>query len=593
MTFTTVQGASASDATSFIGSAGVDTVNLNNVGTPIWLGAQAAGDVISFESSTRTVSNLTLVGGQGIDRLSVSDGATSLTNSFINLNKDNDVMQLLNVSSSTIYGGAGSDDLTTGELRFVRFNSNKGDDTTTVAGATGSSIFGGAGSDITTLNGNYSNSVIQGDKENDTLTFSIASSLSSTTVNGNAGNDTINVNAIASFGASTLFGGQGNDSVNAANSAVGVFASGDAGDDTVAGGAGNDTQLGGSGADNLFGNTGADSLVGGSGDDFFVYRGTANVVAGETIEGGATGQTNGDTILVQTANTDFANLTTATIRTAGGVENIQLTSGFTGSFLGSQLTGQAISVNGAGAAGNSTLDVNATTAVAVDLSNLTFTAVGAGTAFAAGDVVRIDSTAGVNTNVTGTTFTDIMNGNTGADTLSGGNSNDTITGGAASDALNGGVGNDTFRYTTAATSVGAAGVNTDLITGFTSTADTIGLQQGAGTLLAGVTIDATSTAAVFAANVVDATAVATLADVYTAIGANAAFNVGGNFAASAAVAGAGQLIGKTISFANGAAAGTYLVINDQTAAFQAANDLVIGLGTGVVAAAAGDIVTFA
>ena len=85
---------------------------------------------------------------------------------------------------------------------------------------------------------------------------------------------------------------------------------------------------------------------------------------------------------------------------------------------------------------------------------------------------------------------------------------------------------------------------------------------------------------------------ATTADVYTAIAANAQFDVAA-FGGSTAAAGANQLVGKTISFANGAAAGTYLVVNDVTAGFLAANDLVIGLGTGLVTAAAGDIVTFA
>ena len=491
MTFTTVQGSSASDATSFIGSAGVDTVNLNNVGTPIWLGAQAAGDVISFESSTRTVSNATLRGGQGQDRLSVSDGATSLADSFINLNNDNDVMQLLNVSNSTIYGGAGSDTLITGELRTVRFNSNKGDDTTTIAGATGSSIFGGQGNDTTTLNGDYSSSVIQGDNDNDTLTFSNASSLSSTTVNGNGGNDTINVNAITSFATSTLFGGQGNDSINAANSTVALVASGDLNDDNLVGGSNNDTLLGGQGDDNLVGSTGADSLVGGTGDDFFVYNGTADVVAGETIDGGTQGA-NGDTILVQ-ATTDFTNLTTATILTAGNIENIRITDGTTGTFVGSQLTGQAININATGP-GNATLDVNVNTNAAVNLSTLTF-----GAEFTdATDVVDIDvSLATVQGNIVGTSFSDNIDGNILADALSGGNGNDTITGGAGADALSGGAGDNDFVYTALAQGGNVVAGNAvaaltagDVITGFVTTDDQINIAAVATGTNAALTVGA-------------------------------------------------------------------------------------------------------
>ena len=132
-----------------------------------------------------------------------------------------------------------------------------------------------------------------------------------------------------------------------------------------------------------------------------------------------------------------------------------------------------------------------------------------------------------------------------------------------------------------------------MITDFTSTEDMIMLAEGANTVLDGVTLGGTSGADTFAANTADATVVASIADVYTAIAANGAFNDVNNFAGSAAVAAADQLIAKTISFANGAAAGTYLVINDSTDAFQAANDLVIGLGTGVVAATAADIDTYA
>ena len=324
MSFTTVQGAAATDATSFIGSAGVDSVNLNNVGTAVWLGAQAAGDVISFESSSRTVSGYTLRGGQGQDRLSVSDGATSLSDSFINLNNDNDVMQLLSVSSSTIYGGAGSDTLITGELRSVRFNSNKGDDTTTIAGATGSSIFGGQGNDTTTLNGDYSTSVIQGDKDADTLTFSNGSSLWSTTVNGNQGNDTINVNAITSFAASTLFGGQGNDSINASNSTVGVLSNGDGGNDSLTGGTGADSLNGGTGNDQLTGGTGADLFVIDSGNDIINDIGIGGAVDILQIGAGAGGNGYGTIVANWTATAATVNNQTANGFAINGANNVDI-----------------------------------------------------------------------------------------------------------------------------------------------------------------------------------------------------------------------------------------------------------------------------
>ena len=95
-------------------------------------------------------------------------------------------------------------------------------------------------------------------------------------------------------------------------------------------------------------------------------------------------------------------------------------------------------------------------------------------------------------------------------------------------------------------------------------------------------VPGTTTAATFATGIVDATSVATIADVYTAIAANTAFSVAGSFAASAATA--GGIVAKTITFANGAAAGQYLVVNDSTAAFVAADDIVIKVVGTIVAA---------
>jgi Ca2+-binding RTX toxin-like protein len=216
-------------------------------------------------------------------------------------------------------------------------------------------------------------------------------------------------------------------------SGTGILASGDDGDDNLLGSGSNDSLLGGQGDDNIRGNAGADSLIGGTGDDFFLYN-TGDVGLGEVIDGGAAGA-NGDTILVQTT-TDFANLTTATILTAGNIENIRITDGTAGTFLGSQLTGQAINVNGT-AAGVSTLDVNVTTGTAVNLSTLLFTAAGAGTAFTTGtDVIDIDVTNAVASNITGTTLADNITGNSQIDNLSGNTGNDTITGGAGADQIN-------------------------------------------------------------------------------------------------------------------------------------------------------------
>jgi microcystin-dependent protein len=150
------------------------------------------------------------------------------------------------------------------------------------------------------------------------------------------------------------------------------------------------------------------------------------------------------------------------------------------------------------------------------------------------------------------------------------------------------------RSNSAATSVGAEGIRTDVITDFTNGTDTIGLAQGgANALLVGVTIGAATTAATTLSNVVDTTSVANIAAVYTAIAANTSFSAA-NFAVSTGAA--GGLVNRTITFTSGTAAGTYLVINDgTTAGFNEAADLVIGLGNAAnpVAFSAAAITTFA
>jgi len=85
--------------------------------------------------------------------------------------------------------------------------------------------------------------------------------------------------------------------------------------------------------------------------------------------------------------------------------------------------------------------------------------------------------------------------------------------------------------------------------------------------------------------VTDANSVADLTAVWTRLAVDLD-NTTNAFAASAT--GAGNIVARQVTFSNGAAAGTYLVINDVTAGFQAATDMVIKL-VGNTAFAAGDL----
>ncbi|KZR78333.1 beta strand repeat-containing protein [Prochlorococcus marinus] len=440
MAFTTVPGAGSSDSASYFGTSGVDSISLIKSGSA-FVGGRQGSDSIKYGQGAFVTSNITVKGGKGVDTLSALDSTSKLTNSFVNLNADNDAFTLNNVSSSTVFGGAGVDTYAIDQLTSTLLNGNKGNDVITSSGSSSSSIFGGQGEDALTISGVQADSKVSGDNDNDTIAISTSADLSNHTTNGNAGNDSITVNAITTFTNSNLNGGAGTDSINGGASTVALLMSGDAGADDLTGGSSTDTVNGNAGADSIDGNAGADTLDGGNSDDIFIFN--TGDAAGDTLNGGNGNQTNGDLIRIDTA-TDFSTITNGTILTAAGIENIRMMGAHAGTFLGSHLTGQAINVND-NAAGNATLDVNVNDGTAVDLTNLTFTAV-TGTAFSdTNDIIDIDQiTGGAHSRITGTTLSDSITGNTGNDCLVGGTGNDTISAGAAggNDTLVGGVGSD-------------------------------------------------------------------------------------------------------------------------------------------------------
>ena len=284
-------------------------------------------------------------------------------------------------------------------------------------------------------------------------TYTIILSNASNDFDASAYNDAVNSSGInvtgsavedsirGSLQADVLAGGNGNDTIT-----------GGSGDDNVSGGSGDDELSGDDGSDIVTGGAGADTISGGADDDLFLFD-TGDVVAGELIDGGS-----GANTLRVTTSTDFTDLSTTTIRTAGNVQNIQIQDGQTATFLGSQLTAQAVSVNRVAVGANPViLDVNVVGTTTVDLSQLTFASVGAGTQFISGtDMVDIDGDAGSNTitgpniaaDINGDSGDDNITGGTANDTIDGGNGSDMITGGNGIDQLTGGANSDTFIWTT-------------------------------------------------------------------------------------------------------------------------------------------------
>jgi S-layer protein len=194
--------------------------------------------------------------------------------------------------------------------------------------------------------------------------------------------------------------------------------------------------------------------------------------------------------------------------------------------------------------------------------------------------------------LTGDAANDIMNGGAGADRLSGGGGNDTISGdagndtilgGGGQDSLTGGAGVDFFDFLNTV-SVSGTGANVDKITDFVAGTDKLAFQADAqaGSLLAGVTLTAGAvTVSALGTAIAGGATVNSVADVYTALG------IVLDAAALAATDTVGAaVVARVVTFANGSNAGSFLVVNDHTAGFQGANDIVINITgiTGTLAA---------
>ncbi len=231
MAFTTTTGAGG---TSLIGTSGVDRAALGANAFPLFVGAQADGDVVAFSGA---VASLTAAMGAGNDSLTFG---STLSGSTVQGNDGNDTISITGaLSGSTIVNG------------------NAGADTIAVAAASSDvRILGGADNDTITINGALSGGAI---------------------VNGNDGQDSITVSGAFTNASSTIFGGKGSDTLTAGSG--GNILSGDVGADTVVGGAGADTLYGGDGNDSVIGALGADFLYGGSGNDTISAAGAAGAGA--------------------------------------------------------------------------------------------------------------------------------------------------------------------------------------------------------------------------------------------------------------------------------------------------------------------------
>jgi hypothetical protein len=167
--------------------------------------------------------------------------------------------------------------------------------------------------------------------------------------------------------------------------------------------------------------------------------------------------------------------------------------------------------------------------------------------------------------VIGSGQVDILTGGSAADTLVGGAGNDIISGNAGADNITGGLGGDTLT--------GGAGADKFIFTGASFAA---ALQTSAGTTAIDTITDFVAGTDKIVVNVgVPTSMVLTAAQTITTAADLTAVYAG--ITAIAASVATGALSGAVVTVANGAAAGTYLYVNDATAGIASADDMLIKL----------------
>ncbi|MBQ0752537.1 MAG: hypothetical protein KBT70_20270, partial [Roseovarius sp.] len=255
-----LDGANGTNDDEIVAGAGSDTV-LAGAGNDTVLGEDGADLILGGagnDSILGGASNDTVAGGTGADTMDGGTGTNTLDYSGSNGSFT------VNLETNTAFGSDADGDVIS---NFQNVTGSNFGDTITLS-STGGTILAGGGNDG--LAGGTGNDTIFGQDGADTIL-------------GGAGNDVLDGDdAALTGGADLIRGGDGNDQII-----------GDVGNDSLFGDAGNDTLFAGADNDLLSGGTGADQMFGEGGDDTFVVE---NGFGNDTIVGGETGETFGDTL---------------------------------------------------------------------------------------------------------------------------------------------------------------------------------------------------------------------------------------------------------------------------------------------------------
>jgi subtilisin-like proprotein convertase family protein len=559
---------------------GTDTINASAVTVASVIDLSGAG------ATSIGGTALAIAAGTVIENALSGDGNDTLTgNTAANIlwgGRGNDVLRGLG-GKDRLSGGAGNDLLDGGDGSDTADYGSAPSRVVVSLAATAAQATQGAGTDtlvaIEDLVGSRFNDVVWGNASDNRIELG-------------DGNDLV----YGTIGFDTLYGGAGIDTVDYRN--VGVAISGNLGgifkfnggydqlygieniigtqlNDWLMGDYENNVLMGMGGDDILLGYYGSDRLDGGDGIDLASYLGSGVPVTVYLNASSSTGPEPG----------------------SWGIDYFVSIEGFIGSGYNDTLVGNAGANILRGELGNDRLfglDGDDTLRGG-DGYDLFYGGAGSDTADYADATVTVRAVLGINATVdtinfgrdwyfdienlrggsakdflTGDGNANRIEGNAGNDVIAGAGGNDTLLGGDGDDDFSGGLGADTInlgpaqgydiiRYASAGESRAAA---MDRIEGFTQSGlgfDRIGLENNAGALFAGVTASS-----IALGTRIELASAGTLADLLAGI-------VG--LAASTASA----LSVTQVKVAAGAMAGSYVVVNDTSAAFDATTDMLIGL----------------
>lgn len=472
-----------------VGNGGNDTLERGTAGgTDVLYGDDVAGTLSGNDtflmSKTDLTSNLTMIGGLGVDTIQLKDTITATDNPLFTNAQGIEKIQLftgnntvsIDFNDGTLLGNSGDDTFKYTATTFDShdtLNGGSGTDTLlfTTVGTLTEAMFSNitsiekiqladGGGNVITLDASSKGATLLGGSGADVFNYSIGTLSSSDTLYGGGGNDTLSFVDTGTIDASNFLHV---NEIEFIQLAAGTNTLNIGSSYSILGSASDDTIIGGVGYDNV--------VNGGNGNDTFKFA-FADFTTGDNIDGGSGTNTLEftDNGTINAINGHYANIQKIQFSSSGantitldlnGISLIGGSDNDTFNYAIANLSSSDIIVGGSG------IDTLAfSNSGIIDASSM-FNAV------SGIEVIQLSST-GSNTvtnfsksgvSLVGGSAADVISGTSSANTIYGGDGNDIINGGGGTDLLYGDGGDDTFNLSIAnlaavGTLVGGSGNDT-------------------------------------------------------------------------------------------------------------------------------------